>query len=183
MSCGLTMVRYARLPANSGSVEEFDIADDPFVHVLAGVLQGGELVEQNLVELGLNRPAAGEAAHPDAVGDEHVVERAVQRTEEGAAVGAIVGVGQGSRCFVDTLVGPAVIAGHHREMRFHLDFPTSAPGRAGVSPASSVCAGFAGGGRDARPPTQARSKRSRFITLVHAATKSLANFSFESAQA
>jgi hypothetical protein len=31
--------------------------------------------------------------------------------------------------------------------------------------------------------TQARSKRSRFITLVHAATKSFTNFSFESAQA
>jgi hypothetical protein len=30
---------------------------------------------------------------------------------------------------------------------------------------------------------QTRSKRSRFITLVHAATKSLANFSFESAHA
>jgi hypothetical protein len=30
---------------------------------------------------------------------------------------------------------------------------------------------------------QARSKRSRFITLVHAATKSFTNFSFESAQA
>jgi len=30
---------------------------------------------------------------------------------------------------------------------------------------------------------QAMSKRSRFITLVHAATKSFTNFSFESAQA
>jgi hypothetical protein len=30
---------------------------------------------------------------------------------------------------------------------------------------------------------EARSKRSRFITLVHAATKSFTNFSFESAQA
>ena len=30
---------------------------------------------------------------------------------------------------------------------------------------------------------QARSKRSRFITLVHAATKSLTNFCFASAQA
>jgi len=30
---------------------------------------------------------------------------------------------------------------------------------------------------------QARSKRSRFITFVHAATKSFANFSFESAHA
>ena len=30
---------------------------------------------------------------------------------------------------------------------------------------------------------QARSKRSRFITLVHAATKSFTNFSFESAHA
>src|SRR5579864_3058075 len=32
-------------------------------------------------------------------------------------------------------------------------------------------------------PTQARSKRSRFITLVQAATKSFANFSLESADA
>jgi hypothetical protein len=33
------------------------------------------------------------------------------------------------------------------------------------------------------PRDQARSKRSRFITLVHAATKSFTNFSFESAHA
>jgi hypothetical protein len=34
-----------------------------------------------------------------------------------------------------------------------------------------------------RPDFQARSKRSRFITLFHAATKSFTNFSFASAQA
>ena len=36
---------------------------------------------------------------------------------------------------------------------------------------------------NAFPSDQAKSKRSAFITLVHAATKSFTNFSFESAHA
>ena len=44
---------------------------------------------------------------------------AVQRAEEGTAIGAIFGVGECAYRFVETLVRPAVIARHHRPMRFH----------------------------------------------------------------
>ena len=55
--------------------------------------QGREIVVQDGVEARRLFARAGEAPHPDAVADQQMIERAVQRLEEGAAVGAVVGVG------------------------------------------------------------------------------------------
>ena len=57
----------------------------------------------------------GEAAHPDAVGDEEVVQRPVHRLEERAAIGPVVGVGERRRGIVEPAVRPGVIGGEHGE--------------------------------------------------------------------
>src|SRR5690242_11844598 len=70
----------------------------------------------------------------------------------------------------------------------HYSWPgLSRPSRLGTR--SAFLIGISGSRRSRAGPVmttdldQARSKRSRFITLVHAATKSFTNFSFESAHA
>ena len=51
-----------------------------------------EIVIEDGVEAWRQFALAGEAPHPDAVADQQMIERAVQRLEEGAAVGAVIGV-------------------------------------------------------------------------------------------
>ena len=81
--------------------------------------QGGEVVVEDGVEALRHIALAGEALHPDAVADQQVVERAVQRLEEGAAVGAVVGVGQRGGGVIEPLVAPGVVAGEHRIAGHH----------------------------------------------------------------
>ena len=65
---------------------------------------------EDQVETRMRGALAGEAAHPDLVGDEHMIERAVHRAEEGAALGTIVDVGNGSRMRVEPPVRPFIVA-------------------------------------------------------------------------
>src|SRR5262249_43826389 len=55
---------------------------------------------------------AGEAAHPDAVGPEQMVERGVDRAEERAALAPPLAVGQAVGDRVQVLVLPAIVTRH-----------------------------------------------------------------------
>ena len=112
-----------------GLAQAVDIGDDALVLRAARFGKRRQVVEQDLVEPRRLRALAGEAAHPDAVGDQQVVERAVERAEEGAAVGAVVGIGELRRRLVEALVGPAIIGGEHGEMRLHGLTPSTARNR------------------------------------------------------
>src|SRR5207253_1860352 len=54
----------------------------------------------------------GEAAHPDAVGPEQMIERGMDRAEERAALAPPLAVGQAIGDGVQVLVLPAIIARH-----------------------------------------------------------------------
>src|SRR5262249_53644515 len=75
------------------------------------------LVEDGVERLGL-RALAGEAMHPDAVADQQMVQGAVQRAEERAAVPAILGVGNARGGGVEPLVDPGVVGRQQLEARF-----------------------------------------------------------------
>ena len=62
---------------------------------------------------------AGEALHPDAVGDEQMIERAVHALEEGADIAAIVDLGKRERRLVQARVGPAIVVSKLLEAGFH----------------------------------------------------------------
>ena len=87
---------------------------DPRILGTARRAQRREIVVQDGVEPRGMLAAAGEAAHPDAVGEQQVIERAVHRLEERAAVGAIVGVGKPRGRVVEALIGPRIVGGEHR---------------------------------------------------------------------
>jgi hypothetical protein len=53
-------------------------------------------------------PLAGEAIHPDPIADEKMVERPVHRLEEGAVIGAILGIGELRRSSVEPRIGPGI---------------------------------------------------------------------------
>jgi hypothetical protein len=96
-----------------------DVALDAPVLRLARAAELLQILEQNRVELRRRLALAGEAAHPDPIGHQEMFERAVHGFEEGAAVGAIIGVGQSRGCVVDSTVRPVVIGREHGEGRMH----------------------------------------------------------------
>ena len=100
-------------------VQPFHEAHDPPVLGLARGAQFAEGLEQDRVQPVRCVALAGKALHPDPVGDDEVVQRPVQRSEEGAARAAIGFVRQRPRRLVNPLIGPAIIGGEHLEMRFH----------------------------------------------------------------
>src|SRR5579883_3292212 len=63
--------------------------------------------------------ATGEPVEPDAVGDQQMVERAVEAAEVGAGIAVVVLPGQRRGRTVEARVGPGVIAGHHAEVVLH----------------------------------------------------------------
>src|SRR5665811_2200486 len=99
--------------------QRFDIAADARVLAAARRPQGYEIVVQGRIKARRQFALAGKAPHPDAVADQQVIERAVHRLEEGAAVGAIVGVGQLGGGGIEPLVAPGVIAGEHLVTGLH----------------------------------------------------------------
>ena len=68
-------------------------------------------VEQDGIEPVGRVAGSGEAAHPDPVGDEEMVERPEHRAEEDAAAGAQLIVGEVGRSKVEPFVAPAIVAG------------------------------------------------------------------------
>ena len=63
-----------------------DPIDDALVFRFARGAQLGEITKQDGVQRGRRVALAGEALHPDAVGDQQMVERAHHRFEEGAGI-------------------------------------------------------------------------------------------------
>ena len=96
-----------------------DIAADPLVLGAAGGAQRREVVIKDGVQALRHLALAGEACHPDAVADQQVVEGAVQRLEEGAAVGPVGGLAHLRRRVIEPFVAPGVVAGEHPIARCH----------------------------------------------------------------
>ena len=109
----------AHEPVEVGLAQPRDIGGDAGVLGLPRRPQLAEIVVEDAFEALRRITRAGEAAHPDPVADQDVVQRAVQRAEEGAAIGAVVFVGQPGRGIVEALVGPFVVGRQHVEMGFH----------------------------------------------------------------
>ena len=110
-----------------GVREALDVSDDAAVLRLPRRPQRREIVVEDRVELLRLVAFAGEAMHPDAVAEQQVVERPVQRAEEGAAVGAVVGVRDLRRRAVQPLVHPGVVGRQHFELRLHAHRPPLQP--------------------------------------------------------
>ena len=101
-------------------------------------MQGRKIVEQDGVEPVGCRALAREAAHPDPVRRQQVVERAVHAFEEGTAIGAVLFIGQGGRGGVEVVVGPSVVAGQRAEALGHGAGLSSVPVRPGRLPGHSA---------------------------------------------
>lgn len=69
----------------------------------------------------------GEPLHPDPVGHEEVVERSMQRTEEGALVLPVLRLGEFGYGSVEQPVGPAIVVGKHPVMVEHHILPCCPP--------------------------------------------------------
>src|SRR5712664_2926216 len=75
-----------------GLVETVDPGDDAPVLGSARGAEVGQALVQDRVQPVRRLALAGEALHPDAVRGQQVVQRAVHRFEEGALVGAVLGI-------------------------------------------------------------------------------------------
>lgn len=113
-------------------VEAFDVGYDAIVFRFARrtkILQG---FVQDGVEPLRGLPFAREATHPDPIGRQQVIEGAMHRLEEGAAIGAIVGIGELGRRIIEPSVGPGVVGGELSVMRFHDRIVARSAGRAKI---------------------------------------------------
>jgi hypothetical protein len=81
--------------------------------------RGREVVIQNGVQARRLLAHAGEPLHPDPVADQQMVQGSMQRFEIGAAVGAVIGVGEEGGCVIEPLVAPGVIGGKHAVAGMH----------------------------------------------------------------
>src|SRR6476646_1824925 len=86
-----------------------------------------EIVVEDCIEARRVFALTGEAPHPDAVADQKMIESAVQRSEKGAPVGAIVSLRNPSRRLIKAIIAPRVIAGKHMIAGQHGDTPDQWP--------------------------------------------------------
>lgn len=96
-----------------------DPVDDAAVLCFARNGQHAQIIMQDGVEPLGRLALACEAPHPDAVGRQDMVERAVHRTEERAQVQPVVIVVKIGRRRIKPLIGPAIIGSEHAEMLSH----------------------------------------------------------------
>src|SRR5262249_32149719 len=101
-------------------VEAGDPGHDSPVLRLARGAEARKILVQDGIEALRRLALAGEALHPDAIGRQQMVERAVHGFEERAPVGAVLGVAELGRGLVEPLVGPGVVAGEARVMFLHV---------------------------------------------------------------
>src|SRR5579883_3385418 len=99
--------------------ESRDIFADARVLGAALGAQLREILVEDAVELPGHLTLAGESVHQDYVAHQQMVQGAVQRAEERAAIAPVLGVGDARRGLVEPLVDPAVVRGKHFEERFH----------------------------------------------------------------
>jgi hypothetical protein len=91
-----------------------DVVENAFIFHASRCPQLHEIVVEDCIETGRDSTLGGEAAHPDAIADQEVVEGAVQRFEEGAPIGAIVPIRDLGRGVVEPFVAPGIITGKHK---------------------------------------------------------------------
>jgi hypothetical protein len=99
--------------------QAFDLAADARI---LGAPRGAQIVEivvKDDIEILGQLALSGEALHPDAVADQQMVEGAMQRLEEGAAVGAVVCIAYLDHGVIEPLVAPGIVSGEHAIVRSH----------------------------------------------------------------
>src|SRR5260370_26913760 len=126
----LDLDRAARRPVAQGSgeiglAEAADIGADARILDASCGAQLGEIVVEDRIERRRLAALAGEAMHPDTVAKQEMIQRSVQRSEKGAAIGAIVGIGDARRRLVEAVIDPLVIGRQHFELGFHRSTPTA----------------------------------------------------------
>ncbi|AWM24330.1 hypothetical protein AOX55_00001054 [Sinorhizobium fredii CCBAU 25509] len=94
-------------------IEAVDPCDDALVFRHPCRRQRVEIFAEDRIEPRGGLAFLREPLHPDPVGGEDVVERSVQRAEEGALVFPVLRLGEFRRGSVDAPVGPAVVVGEH----------------------------------------------------------------------
>jgi hypothetical protein len=99
--------------------ERIDDGNDALILRLPSRAQRREILEQDRIEPVLRLALAGDALKPDAVGDQQMIERAMHRAEEGAAVGAIVRVIERGRGLVEAPVSPLIVTREDGEVVVH----------------------------------------------------------------
>lgn len=100
-------------------LETVDEGDDAKVLRDPHRFEIGEILEEDRVEPVGRIAAPREPFQPDAVGDEQMVERALDGFEEGAAIGAVIRIGKIRRMLIEPRIGPLIIGGEHLPMGFH----------------------------------------------------------------
>src|SRR5882724_7781816 len=90
--------------------EAADEAEDARILNLARRPEIGEFVVENLIQPLDTTRHAFEAAHPDAIADEYVVERRANRAEERRPIRAVVWRAQCGASLIEATIGPGVVA-------------------------------------------------------------------------
>jgi hypothetical protein len=103
-------------PRDPRLVQPLDIADNAAVFRHPRGMQFVERLEQDGIEPVRRFALPGEPLHPDPVGCQQMIERAVHRFEESATVGTVLFDAELARRIIQPAVGPFVVAGKHPEM-------------------------------------------------------------------
>src|ERR1700722_11241179 len=100
-------------------VEPVDIGLDAPVLDLSRTAQIVKILVQNGVEPRRRLALAREAAHPEAIAHEKMIERALQGFEEGAAIGAVIRIADGRRRVIEPAVCPGIVKREARIAMLH----------------------------------------------------------------
>src|SRR5882672_181202 len=109
-------VAIAERAADGFVAEAADEAEDARILDLACRPEIGERVVENLVQSLDAARHSLETAHPDAIADEDVVERRMNRAEEGRPIRAVVGRAQRGAGLIEATIGPGVVAAEAMEV-------------------------------------------------------------------
>src|SRR4051812_5589138 len=105
-------IRNRAIPEGVGKMllrQPSDIGHDTGVFGLARGPQVRQAFEQNGVKAVRRITRSRESLHPDAIGGQEVIERAVQGFEERTAIGAVVRIRKRGGCIVKATISPGVV--------------------------------------------------------------------------
>src|SRR6185369_17173780 len=120
----LNVSRIARGAIAYGAIElsraeAADIGLDPRVLGMPRLPERCEIVEQDRRQLSRLLAFPGESMHPDAIAEQKMIQRAVQRTKECATISAVLGIRDLRGGVIEPNICPCVVGCHHLELRFH----------------------------------------------------------------
>ena len=98
-----------------------DAADEVYEMIVLGLTgdaQGDEIAVEHLVERDLRVGLVLNPGDPDAVADQQMIQRAMDRAEEGRARLHVLGLGQGGAGIVEPAIGPGVVTRQSEEIAF-----------------------------------------------------------------